>query len=56
MIREIVLICVPHKMIPHWQETRDALLEIADYALTFHSDAVDIRFFNHHYQRQGVRV
>lgn len=43
-------------MEPLWEETRDALFEIADYALKFHSDAVDIRFFNDHYRREGVKV
>lgn len=40
----------------HWQETRDALSEIANHALTYHSDAVDIRFFNSRRLERGVRV
>lgn len=43
-------------MTPRWNETRDALLEIADHALEHHSDTIDIRFFNSEYLRRGVRV
>ncbi|XP_006456391.1 hypothetical protein AGABI2DRAFT_188345 [Agaricus bisporus var. bisporus H97] len=42
-------------MVPHWNETRDALSEIADYALNYHTDTIDIRFFNSGYSRRGVR-
>jgi hypothetical protein len=43
-------------MVQHWNETRNALSEIADYALTYHSNAVDIRFFNSQYRKLGVQV
>ncbi|KAF5353420.1 hypothetical protein D9756_008025 [Leucocoprinus leucothites] len=38
-----------------WNETRDALFQIADHALNFHSEAVEIRFFNHTLHRLGVK-
>ncbi|KAF9450504.1 hypothetical protein P691DRAFT_773849 [Macrolepiota fuliginosa MF-IS2] len=38
-----------------WREARDALSEIAEHALRYHSDAIDIRFFNNQYKRSRVK-
>ncbi|KAF5353309.1 hypothetical protein D9756_007969 [Leucocoprinus leucothites] len=39
-----------------WDETRDALFQIADHALNIHSDNVEIRFFNPTIQSAHLKV
>ncbi|KAF9450503.1 hypothetical protein P691DRAFT_758097 [Macrolepiota fuliginosa MF-IS2] len=38
-----------------WREARDALSEIAEHALRYHSDAIDIQFFNNQYMHNHVK-
>lgn len=41
---------------PLWTEAKDALLEIAEHALTHNTDGIDLRFFNNDHVSLGVQV
>ena len=41
---------------PRWDETRDALLEIADYALKLNVRSVSLRFLNRDIYDRGIQV
>lgn len=40
----------------HWDETRDALLEIADEAFFHNVNEIDLAFFNNQAVYRGVKV
>lgn len=51
-----VLTRTPQMKGPLWAEARDALLEIAEHALTHSTDGIDLRFFNNEHVSLAVQV